>query len=132
MVHNAYSFDGCAVVQHRANPSTLTLDNGCTVALLTKAPTPEGGGVFEITGARYKRHEIRLAQKNPQSAKFRSLEEVNFGPVDATWETATHAAIFDSSQSVVGYGRLVRSAGFCPAGFVHFSADAISLTFSSF
>ena len=127
----SYSVDGCAVVQRRAAPDQIDLTHGCVVALLAKAPTPEGGAIVEVAGRGYERQPVRLARKSAASVIYRSLDDVDFGRVTDDWSQPSHVAIFDAAGQPVGYGRLARTPGHSLPGFVHFGTDAISLSFTS-
>lgn len=130
MKPNSYRATCRAVVQRRGAALTeLPIDH--FVALLTKAPKPEGGPLSEIEAPDYERQPVqwRSASADAESsATVRNTNRIVFAPA-THWPDATHIAITDQDGEVVGYGLLATAPGSARFDEMTFAPTAIQLSY---
>lgn len=107
----------------------LVLSSTCEMALLTRAPDPEGAGWEEISGVPgYARQLVSFGPVDQRGGcgALRNQGAVVFGPVSGEWPDVLHAAVLGADGRAIYYGRL-RRAGSNSDPFVRFGPSAIQL-----
>lgn len=130
MKPNSYQAKCRAVVQRRGDPlAELPLDH--FIALLTKAPMPEGGPLIEVEAPDYARQPVRWRSASGGAAigsAIRNANRIVFAP-SPHWPDATHVAITDQDGEVVGYGLLATAPGSTGHDEMTFEPTAIQLSY---
>lgn len=98
------SLSACFTLHRRNDDFDILQEEGWTIGLLTKPPTPEGDSYKEVDQPTYERKEISFAQARSVDRQAVGLSEIIFTDLDMS--KVRHAGLFDPRGELAAYGVL--------------------------
>jgi hypothetical protein len=128
MLGQSFSVDLGLVVQHRGRLEHMPKTDW-TIGLLTRAISPEGGGIVEpVPATGYRRQPVSFSSiSTNREGRQHVTTDVAFPDVTLDWPKITHAAVFDNNGNAMFYGRLAPVPGNPNADEIRLPAGQVRL-----